>query len=124
MQEPMMHTLRKRLFNIKGIILINSALFVEMGLCNFVNNNLISIECPIEIRLKRLKNRGYTEKQIENRLNAQKTVREKIDKIQDNIYKNGCGTLIRIENKDHDDSQIVQAFDQLSDYYKNKWNNF
>jgi pantetheine-phosphate adenylyltransferase len=121
MHEPMMHTLRKRLFNLEGVVLINSALFVEMGLCNFVNNNLISVECLYEIRLNRLEKRGYTKVEIENRLKAQQTVTEKIERIKETINKDGCGTLHIIENNDSNESHIYKLLKHLYISYNNKW---
>jgi pantetheine-phosphate adenylyltransferase/dephospho-CoA kinase len=122
MAEPIVHMLRKKMFERKGIILINSALFVESGICDFVNNNIISIECPLDIRIERLKKRGYNEYQIGNRIGTQKTTEERINHIEEFIKKYDCGKLIRIVNKDEDDSDIVKAYNYLIEYYIRKWN--
>lgn len=82
MFEPMMHMVRKRIIGLKGIILLNSALFVEAKICDFVNNNFVLVKCSDETRMARLKKRNYTDKQIENRLKAQLSTEEKAKAIR------------------------------------------
>jgi pantetheine-phosphate adenylyltransferase len=102
MEEPMTHLFRKRLSGLQGIILINSALFVESNICDLVNNNILYISCPEPIRMERLKGRGYTDQQIRNRVRAQLTEQEKISKIEQLIKNQDCGQLISYNNYKQD----------------------
>lgn len=108
MFEPMMHMVRKRIIGLKGIILINSALFVEAKICDFVNNNFVLVKCSDETRIARLKKRNYTDKQIENRLRAQLPTEEKAKAIQDLIKKQNCGSLIEYINEEKSQCYVLR----------------
>jgi pantetheine-phosphate adenylyltransferase len=108
MFEPMMHMVRKKIIGLKGIILLNSALFVEAKICNFVNNNFVLVKCSDETRMTRLKKRNYTDKQIENRLKAQLSTEEKAKAIQDLIKEHSCGSLIEFTNEDKSQCNLLR----------------
>lgn len=114
MQEPMTHLLRKELLKRKGIILINSALFVESNICSLVNNNILFVECPDSTRLARLrKKRRYTREQVGNRLAAQLSPEQKIMEINKQIKLHDSGMLIRFTNKNKNDKEIKKLYDYL-----------
>lgn len=102
MEEPLTHLFRRKLKTMGGIILINSALFVESNICDLVNNNILYIACPEEIRVEHLKGRGYSDQQIASRLRAQLSEEEKINKIQKLIDEKACGNIIKFNNSEKD----------------------
>lgn len=118
MAEPIMHMLRKKLLDMKGIILINSALFVEAGICDFVNNNFIVVDCDEDIKIERLKKRGYSDNQIQNRIKAQHTNSGRIEAIESLIKKHNCGQIIRVINNNDSNSEILSAFNQIKNLYE------
>jgi len=114
MEEPMTHLLRKSLRDLRGIVLINSALFVESNICGLVNNNILFIECTERTRLARLrKGRRYTKEQIENRLLAQLSPDEKLKAINKQIEEHSCGRLIKFTNKKNNDNEIIELYNYL-----------
>jgi pantetheine-phosphate adenylyltransferase len=119
MEEPMIHLLRKKLINLKGVILINSAIFVESNFCSFVNNNFIFIDCNEEIRIERLKKRGYSLDQISNRFKSQLSSVEKINKIQNLIIEQSCGELLVYNNSDElNDRTISILYHKILEKFK------
>lgn len=120
MAEPIMHIIRKQLRDLKGIVLINSALFVEANICDLVNNNFIFVACPENIRIQRLQKRGYNDFQIKNRLSAQLTPETKLDTIKNYIKNESCGSIIEFNNFDNNDTDINQLYDQIIKSYETK----
>lgn len=117
MFEPMIHQIKKQLLRLKGIILINSALFVKLGICSLVNNNFILVTCSEETREKRLAKRGYRPQQINNRIRAQLTPEEEIKTIQQRIKKESCGHLIVHQNENQTDACKLRL--EVEELYSN-----
>ena len=115
MEEPLTHLFRRKLKTMDGIILINSALFVESNICDLVNNNILYIACPEEIRVEHLKGRGYSDQQIANRLQAQLSEEDKISKIQKLIDEKACGNIIKFNNSEKD-IDVSTLYDILVSY--------
>lgn len=120
MAEPIMHLVRKNLINKKGIVLISSALFVEQGICDLVNNNFIFVNCPEDVRMSRLKKRGYSPLEIENRLKAQLSSEAKLCSITKLIRDQSCGELIEFENIDNNDSDLEALYYKIKEIYGKK----
>lgn len=120
MAEPIMHLVRKRIVTMKGIILICSALFVEQGICDLVNNNFIFVSCPDDIREKRLKKRGYTNIQIQNRLQAQLTPEAKLLSIKKLIREKSCGEILEFNNVEDNDTEMEALYKSLKELYGKK----
>jgi len=102
MFEPMSLQIRKSLRNLKGLVIIESALFVELKFMDIVNNNIILVNVNRDEQIFRMKKRGYDDEMIKNRLKAQWTFKEKLFSIQDTelfyggshwIIDNNCSTL-------------------------------
>src|SRR4030042_967624 len=106
MADPIMHVIRRKLRDMRGIVLINSALFVEAGICDLVNNNFIFVSCPDKTREGRLKKRGYNEFEIKNRLDAQLSPETKLETIKKLIQEQSCGSVIEFNNVDNNNSDI------------------
>jgi pantetheine-phosphate adenylyltransferase len=121
MAEPTLHQIRKKLIGIKGIVLISSALFVEQNVCDLVNNNFIYINCSEDVRMQRLKKRGYSLSEIKNRLDAQLSSETKLDAIKELVRERSCGSIIEFDNSQEEDSRdrigdllsiIIRSFEQ------------
>lgn len=120
MAEPIMHLVRKRIINLKGIILISSALFVEQGICGLVNNNFIFVTCPDNVREKRLMKRGYNDIEIKNRLEAQYSPEAKLHFIKKLIREQSCGEVIEFNNVDGNDKEMEELYRSLKEMYGKK----
>lgn len=113
MEEPTMHIVRRQLKELKGVVLISSALFVESCICDLVNNNFIFVSCPEDVRIGRLEKRGYTHQEIQNRLAAQFTPEDKLKHINGLIKENCCGSIIEFNNLDNDEKGLKNLYDQV-----------
>jgi pantetheine-phosphate adenylyltransferase len=120
MAEPTMHIVRRQLKELKGVVLINSALFVEADICDIVNNNFIFVSCSEETRISRLKKRGYSDFQIKNRLHTQLSPDTKLEAIKGLIHKESCGSVIEFENNDNNDSDIRGLYETIKKIYEAK----
>lgn len=120
MAEPIMHLVRKNLLNKRGIVLISSALFVEQGICDLVNNNFIFVTCPEDVRTERLKKRGYSDNEIKNRLNAQLPPEKKLEYIKNLIQKQSCGEVIEFNNIAGNDKELFELYYEIKKIYKGK----
>lgn len=118
MVEPTMHLVRKNLIDKKGIVLISSALFVEQGICDLVNNNFIFVTCPDDVRRERLKRRGYSDSEIFNRLNAQLSAESKLESIRELVREQSCGNVLEFNNVDNSD--ILSLYIDLKILLKDK----
>jgi len=120
MAEPIMHLVRKNLLNKKGIVLISSALFVEQKICSLVNNNFVFITCPNDVRTKRLKKRGYSDLEINNRLKAQLPSETKLESIKGLIHTQSCGEVIEFNNLEDNDKELLNLYRKIKTMYKVK----
>lgn len=118
MAEPTLHMLRKKLLKMKGIVFINSAIFVEAGICDFVNNYLIVVECDEELKFERLRKRGYSDPQITNRIQTQHTDECRIDTINKLIKEKRCGKVFKLTNSSNSDKNIIDLFGKIKDIYE------
>jgi pantetheine-phosphate adenylyltransferase len=98
MYQPLLTLLRQTLNGKKGLILLNAALLTEFNLTHICNNQVIVVTTDEESRIERMKKRGYTDTQIQNRLNSQYTDDRKIECIQQAIQKDGFGKIVKIDN--------------------------
>jgi pantetheine-phosphate adenylyltransferase len=120
MAEPTMHLVRRELRQYKGIVIISSALFVEKNICDLVNNNFIFVNCPEDVQIDRLEQRGYSKSEIKNRMEAQHTPKMKLNKILDLIKEQACGSVIDIDNQNNNESDIHTLYDTIIKEYKAK----
>jgi pantetheine-phosphate adenylyltransferase len=118
MAEPTMHIVRKKLRDLKGIVLINSALFVEQSICDLVNNNFLFITCPEDVRKDRLRKRGYSDLDIANRLSAQLPEETKLASIKELICEQSCGGILEFNNVDNSD--ILSLYFDIKSLYGGK----
>ena len=120
MAEPIMHLVRKNLLNKKGVVLISSALFVEQKICSLVNNNFVFVTCPDEVRTERLRKRGYSDLEINNRLKAQLPPGIKLASIKNLIREQSCGKVIEYNNVEGNDKELFNLYHELKKMYGEK----
>jgi len=103
MQEPILLKLRQQLFGLKGIILIESAIFAETHTSHVVNNNMILVSASNDVCYERLKSRykfladisdSKIDEDIVRRMSSQFCTDDKRRSLEADIAKAGHGTII------------------------------
>lgn len=93
MTWPMTVGLRKALYGLSGLVLVNGALLVEAGLLSLCNNRVVLVTADHETQKTRLAARGYSPGETENRLRAQWDANRKRDAIAAAIARENFGRL-------------------------------
>ncbi|MFW6219849.1 MAG: pantetheine-phosphate adenylyltransferase [bacterium] len=96
------------------IIFVNSALLIEADLMSMVNNNIIFVNANEDVRIERLKNRGYTHEERLNRINSQLDIENKINKYDTRVDLDKYGNKLVIQNNEQNGSannEIIKKFD-------------
>ncbi len=96
--KPLLLKLRRELYGKRGIVLLDTALISESKMSYLSNNNVILISTDRATQEKRLKERGYSELQIKNRIHSQHTHALKEKMLQDCIQKDHHGKLWNLDN--------------------------
>lgn len=96
--KPLLLKLRRELYGKRGLIILDSALISESKMNYLSNNNIILVEADKNVQKERLIKRGYTDAQIQNRMNSQHTSSFKEQMIQESIQKDHHGHLWKIDN--------------------------
>lgn len=96
--KPLLVRLRREVYGKKGLIILDSALIAESEMSYLSNNNLVLVEVEKSVQLARLQERGYTQEQINNRLNSQYTTALKEEMILKNIQQDNFGRIWKIDN--------------------------
>lgn len=112
--KPILFKLRRELYGKKGLILIESALIAESKMMNVCNNNIILINVEKEVQLNRLKEREYSEAQINQRMNSQYSYELKLNHIQNAINKDNYGTIYSYDNSSNENViEIINLFNNI-----------
>lgn len=111
---PLMVRLRKELRGKEGLILLNAALIAETDMTYLCNNNVILVDVDTESQIRRLKERGLSEDQIQRRLESQYCTAEKKGILAQNISEDGQGKLWIIGNSDNSNpEEITNVFENI-----------
>lgn len=113
LKQPFEVQLRKRLYGLKGIVLIESALFAEVGISSFVNNYMVLLSCNEKEQKERLLERGYSVEKIKFRKSAQYTTEKKREVLLKEINKAGFGELMECT----DDKMIRLTIQKIDNWY-------
>jgi len=105
--KPLLLRLRKEIYGKRGIILLDTALISESKMNYLSNNNVILVKASKNIQKERLQKRGYSNAQIENRLNSQYSVALKEKMIRERIAEDFHGEMWEIENSDENNDQKI-----------------
>lgn len=129
MQEPIFLKLRRRLFGLEGLILIESAIFAETHTTHVVNNNVILVHAPNEVCQERLRKRynfladisdERAEEEIKRRVSSQFSVDEKRTNVNIDIDKSGYGTLIEFYNYETKQKDFVDLLLKVEKLFDNR----
>ena len=100
-REPMLTMLRDKLSTLKGPIVLEGALLVELDWLFLCNNRVIVVKTPSkQEHVTRLSSRGYSSDQMERRINSQYTYDEKYGSITAAIGKDLYGKCIVVDTED------------------------
>jgi dephospho-CoA kinase len=102
-REPMLTMLREKLSILRGPIVLEGALLVELGWLFLCNNRMIVVKTPSEQQHRsRLSSRGYSPEQMQRRIDSQYTYDEKYASILNAIGKDLYGKCIVFDTEDND----------------------
>jgi len=93
MKKPILVRLVEALREATGLVILESALFVEAGILNICNNNILLVTVEPDEQRERLKERDYGKEQIERRINSQYSQEEKLKKIKEEIRHCNHGSV-------------------------------
>ncbi len=107
MREPMLARLYELTRELPvGVIVIEGAILVEAKWTNLVNNNVILVDAPEDVRLRRLVRRsGIKEAEALTKIKRQISAAQRRSVIKKRIEKNQWGRLWHIDNNT-DDTEI------------------
>ena len=94
MFTPILTLLRKKLYNLKGLILLEGALLIEAGLTFLCNNEVIVLTVSEKEQRIRLEKRGLNSEQIETRVKSQFNYEQKIGALKRIIQRDDFGEII------------------------------
>lgn len=105
MAWPMMVSLRKALYGLKGLVLLNGALLAEAQLLPLCNNRVVLVSASQQAQNARLAARAYSPTEAASRLDAQWTSSKKQAVIEAAIASQGFGQLWSWDSSDAPDTQ-------------------
>jgi pantetheine-phosphate adenylyltransferase len=106
-KEPILCELRQQIRQAKGKTLINCALLAEAELTQICNNIVILVTATEEVRVARLKKRGYTDLEISSRISAQLSAEKKKEMIDFYIEQDNFGKVITVVNDEQDTAALL-----------------
>lgn len=112
MELPMKIRLRREMYNKSWLLLYNSALVVEAGHTDVVNNNMILVDIDPQTQTERLKKRWYSEQEITRRVSSQYSGQAKQDLFAAAMAKDHRGSLTHVAGTSKD-AELEQAFNEL-----------
>jgi len=104
MKTPALTLIRKKIYSLKGLILLESALLIESGMTFICNNEVVILDVDPILQRERLLKRGYDETQFEKKVNFQLTYGEKFTRMKEIISNDGFGSIY---SKDEFESLFV-----------------
>lgn len=115
--RPSMTTLiRQELVAKRGIILIDGAYLVEANWLALSNNQVILTHAASDVQNQRLRNRGYSQQQLEGRKHAQLGFVKKKKSINDRIHQHRYGHLWHHNTtRNPDTNSATKLLDQIID---------
>jgi pantetheine-phosphate adenylyltransferase len=119
--EPILYLLRKKLeASGKGIFIIEGANLVEQKLTFLFNENMILVRTDEAAQMQRLKDKKFSEEQINRRLEFQLSA-DKCIKIINEIQKKECyRLLIEIDGDQNIDENATQLYKKLQEEYQKR----
>lgn len=69
--QPLLLQLRRQLYGKRGLVLLDTALIAESEMSYLSNNHTVLVGAASEVQRRRLYERGYSDEQLQQRLNSQ-----------------------------------------------------
>lgn len=112
--KPLLLKLRRELYGKRGIVILDTALISESKMSYLSNNNVILVSANATSQTQRLKERGYSNLQIQNRINSQYTNVLKEKMLKDCIQKNHYGKIWKLDNSgEGNEEKIEKLFGEI-----------
>ena len=109
----MLLRLRRELYGKRGLIILDSALIFETNMAYLCNNNVVLVQTSSEIQLERLKERGYSELQIQVRVSSQFSYGKKKMSLENQILEKRHGRLFYFDNSGINFNQSLRELTEL-----------
>jgi dephospho-CoA kinase len=116
MHEPMLLGIRNRVYDKKGLIILNAALLAEAKLSKMCNNNVVLVGTSKDLQMERLQKRGLTKDQIVRRISGQWNYETKLSDLQRRIHEDEYGQIWAIDNSGKKDP-ISEMFTKVMCYF-------
>lgn len=116
--QPIMVRLRKALYGVQGLIVIEGALLAETGMLSFCNNHIVLVDVDRTVQMFRLKQRGNSD--AAQRIASQWDGDRKAEAIEAAIHKDRYGKLWRVSGDDA--FNIPQLLYQIESHIDQKFN--
>lgn len=97
-EQPLLEYYKEKIYNLKGLIILNCPLLIDNELTFLCNNNVILINCDDEIRIQRLKNKGFDNKKIEYFMDHQHHYDTTKRLLNNQIKYDNFGNIIEVDN--------------------------
>jgi pantetheine-phosphate adenylyltransferase len=119
MHDLILVRLKREIYNKKGLIILNAALFAETDMNYLFNNNVILLTVDKQTQKERLKKRNYSDDQIERRLGSQFDADEKKSILEKKIVKMGYGRIWEYNNSGKSKG-YDKLFQEILEYFSIK----
>jgi len=113
--KPLLLRLRRELYGKRGLIILDTALIAESNMSYLSNNHVVLVRTNETTQKERLNNRGYSEEQIQSRLNSQFNTARKESMIEQQIADDMHGKLWQLDNStDNAPKSIADLFAEVT----------
>ena len=113
--KPMFVYLRDQIISkMKGVILLEAALFAESGIADWCNYNIVLVGANEKVQKDRVSARdGLSAEQIERRINSQFSGERKKELLAQQIKDNGHGKLWEFDNSEEIPGRFERLLEQV-----------
>jgi pantetheine-phosphate adenylyltransferase len=122
LEKPMSMLLRRNLKNKQGVILLDSALLLDVDWLQLVNYRCVLCYVNESLQRSRMHERGYSAEQQDQRLLSQYSNSEKEQKITQAIAKSGYGKLWKIDTSHNINKNLL--IDMINECEEWQWTKF
>lgn len=115
MHEPMLARLYEETRSTRtGILILEGAILVEACWSSLVNNNVLLVDAPSDVRLRRLVSRGSEPDEAAAKINRQISARERYEIMRQRLIEQRWGRLWQIENSG-DEAELQRRLGSIAD---------
>ena len=107
--RPLLLQLRRQLYGKRGLVLLDTALIAEAEMAYLSNNNTVLVHTSTSSQQQRLLQRGYTVRQLRQRLDSQYGYALKKKLLEDRIQTDRHGQLWELDNALEGNEAAIEA---------------